>query len=1113
MPRGVFWRLTWRALAQNRTRTVVTLVGVTLACALLMAVLTTVTSLDRTMLDYVSASEGTWQAYVPAASDAATDAFMSDDRFPTLVASTELGSAILDDAARERLSAPSLTVLTMPATIKGAQDAADGMLIGAELTEGRFPETPDEIVLSVRLKGMTLVAGEEVRPSSIYGHEVVGLSGATSSGPLELGSQVTLELGCLVDEEGEPTCANDSRWHGSEDFDTPYARHLEGTTTHTYTVVGFRRSQEDYQGVYITTELYSSVALTAAGAEGTFGALPVARALWVTSDNPGRHAPFESFDEFDNALWHDLAMPSDEAEPDGPSVRMSMSSYVVHSNLLRYLGLSENRLVYDSFWELAVVLVTVIVGAAIVFVYTAFAIAGPERTRQFGLLASLGASRRQLRRMVLLEALMIAALAIPVGVGLGVVGVALALQATGEAFSVLMGTTQGMVLWVDPVVVAAVVAMMLLVMLVGAWVPAMRASCVSAIDAIRQPQEQRVSRRTARVAARGGLLRKGRGLPRLVARRNLSRASSRGWVVAVSLGVSFALFVTAGTIAQYLGELEGLTASLGSDFANDIVVDLFHGGSDTPASEAYDAQMADMVRELEAIEGTEVTERALMGEEQVVLPPELVGEELQWLFDHEDQAEGYELVEGLSATELPDGGVTVEVDHDLGEYLSSNASQLTSDGGWVGRATCYYVDDEVWDGLAREMGVSDAKLAALTTLDEDEPDASPALILGLHRSYLMSEDGQYLMAAIAPELAESRDVATAQVYADSGTEEAARWWSFLVAFDDGLMVYQGLREGETTADDPQEYGVDVVLYEEEPEEYAVEEGSSAGEALGSEPSTPSAESVASDVIAQDDDEGDGGDAVEENADADEEAGHLVPLADALGETLGDPMELQVVGALSYPLDVMTAMGDVFSYPVLVMPRRVLDAHGELSVYNALVAATMEDEAEAAAEVQRYTGALEDGWYGELFRPTNDMRQVRAIAWMLGLFSTLFSLVTMLIAVANAFNTLSSSLALREREFATLRSVGMGPRAFRRMIAWECVSYALRGLALGMAISLLANLAIRAAFELSIEGVGFAVPWGYVAASVVGVVVVLAVSVLFALRARRRTTTLVDSLRM
>ena len=140
-----------------------------------------------------------------------------------------------------------------------------------------------------------------------------------------------------------------------------------------------------------------------------------------------------------------------------------------------------------------------------------------------------------------------------------------------------------------------------------------------------------------------------------------------------------------------------------------------------------------------------------------------------------------------------------------------------------------------------------------------------------------------------------------------------------------------------------------------------------------------------------------------------------------------------------------------------------------------------------------------------------LRNNNAVAYTAQVFLYCFTVICALIAVANVFNTISSGLALRTREFAVLRSVGLGQSGFRRMIALECADHAVRGLAYGLALALLVDYGLYQMMSLSFEGFGVALPWGHIALSVALVVAVLAASTVYALR-KSHAMNLVDSLR-
>ncbi|MDO4153433.1 MAG: FtsX-like permease family protein [Clostridia bacterium] len=67
-----------------------------------------------------------------------------------------------------------------------------------------------------------------------------------------------------------------------------------------------------------------------------------------------------------------------------------------------------------------------------------------------------------------------------------------------------------------------------------------------------------------------------------------------------------------------------------------------------------------------------------------------------------------------------------------------------------------------------------------------------------------------------------------------------------------------------------------------------------------------------------------------------------------------------------------------------------------------------------------------------------------------------SLMT-LISVANIFNTVSTGIDLRRKEFAMLKSVGVTPKGFRKMLRFESLFYGLKALIYGLPLSLIISV--------------------------------------------------------
>lgn len=112
------------------------------------------------------------------------------------------------------------------------------------------------------------------------------------------------------------------------------------------------------------------------------------------------------------------------------------------------------------------------------------------------------------------------------------------------------------------------------------------------------------------------------------------------------------------------------------------------------------------------------------------------------------------------------------------------------------------------------------------------------------------------------------------------------------------------------------------------------------------------------------------------------------------------------------------------------------------------------------------------------------------------FSYGFIVLISLIAMANVFNTISTGLMLRRREFAMLRSVGLTQKSFYRMMRYECLIYGIKGLFWGLCLSF---GIIVLMYRVTMEGVdtGFFVPWGSVAVAVGSVFAVVFATMLYA----------------
>ena len=101
-------------------------------------------------------------------------------------------------------------------------------------------------------------------------------------------------------------------------------------------------------------------------------------------------------------------------------------------------------------------------------------------------------------------------------------------------------------------------------------------------------------------------------------------------------------------------------------------------------------------------------------------------------------------------------------------------------------------------------------------------------------------------------------------------------------------------------------------------------------------------------------------------------------------------------------------------------------------------------------------------------------------------------------MANVFNTISTNVILRRREFAMLRSVGMSRKGFRKMSNYECLLYGIKGLVYGIPVAVGITALIWQAAEMGYER-SFYIPWYSIAIAAGSVFVVVFVTMLYATR--------------
>lgn len=238
-------------------------------------------------------------------------------------------------------------------------------------------------------------------------------------------------------------------------------------------------------------------------------------------------------------------------------------SYVLNDDLLRFYGVSDNALFNALLASVGGVLVAIIMTGSVFLIYNAFHISLAERTHEFGLLMSIGATARQLRGAVLFEGLCIGAVGIPLGMLVGIGCVAALLPLLADKFRTMAsGTSVALRLTVSAPALAAAAVVSLVTILLSAYLPARRAARTPVMECLLQTNEIKTDSRSVHISP---LARRFWGAEGTLALKNFRRNRRQYRSIVLSLTLSVVLFVVGCTFSDTAHRIGSVYTAEASD--------------------------------------------------------------------------------------------------------------------------------------------------------------------------------------------------------------------------------------------------------------------------------------------------------------------------------------------------------------------------------------------------------------------------------------------------------------------------------------------------------------------------------------------------------------------
>lgn len=383
--------LTLKNLRLNRKRTIVTIVGIILATALLSALVTLVSSFQYSMIEYQKQKDGDFHVKFSNVKMSELSEFKNNRNIESTFETMGMGFANLDGCKNE----------DKPYAYVMATDEAGFERGCFKLIEGRMAKNEDEIVIPRHLKTNGRI-------------------------DIKVGDEITLDVGKRYDSNTEGVISENSAYENE-------AETLTDTVTKHYKVVGIMErpgyGMEDYSAAGYTFVTYSDE--LAAIDNGTKSEASEAdTTLTVYSrytkkalrNKDAVTADIIGVDEklFEKANNSSVEMSSEES--DRFLKEMENAKYDIYMNgyLINYECVFPIDGSFKALFTVAAVVALIIILTSVYCIKNSFNISITEKIRQYGMLASVGATRRQIKSSVKTEAAMLGVVGIPVGTMSGI---------------------------------------------------------------------------------------------------------------------------------------------------------------------------------------------------------------------------------------------------------------------------------------------------------------------------------------------------------------------------------------------------------------------------------------------------------------------------------------------------------------------------------------------------------------------------------------------------------------------------------------------------------------------------------------------------------------------
>lgn len=210
-----------------------------------------------------------------------------------------------------------------------------------------------------------------------------------------------------------------------------------------------------------------------------------------------------------------------------------------NEHLLRLQSASAYGNINGAIDKIIILVTSLVIICTIATVYNAFSISISERKKQFGILNSIGATKSQTTKLVLMEAFLVSIIGIPLGLLAGTFAIDIVFKIIGTFYGSSMIGELGLRVVYSPTVIILSAMIVIITILISAILPARQAAKISPLEAIKNSSNLKIGKVKDSKIVR--VLFKVEGV---LAYKNLRRNKKKFRITLFSLIISVVIFIS-----------------------------------------------------------------------------------------------------------------------------------------------------------------------------------------------------------------------------------------------------------------------------------------------------------------------------------------------------------------------------------------------------------------------------------------------------------------------------------------------------------------------------------------------------------------------------------------